>query len=161
MKLLPPQCVEEFNLKHDSLWKRQKAQLLKASCYMKTIARLLTFDPFGPLAPDSPCFPCHRRIWWEKRERQRRWEQEKEIVSDIKMETLYFNCHTIWLRVMLAIKTVNDSIVTVSLVHAPVSLPTSTPPQLKTPLPPGLGRALWMTLISLNSVCSNFPLIKE
>lgn len=57
MKLL-----EEFNLKHDSLWKRPKAQLLKALCNIKMIVWLLTFDPFGPLAPDSPCFPYYRRM---------------------------------------------------------------------------------------------------
>lgn len=69
MKLLQFQCVKDFTLKHDSLCKKQGAQLLKASRYIKMIIRLLTFDPFGPLAPDSPCFPYYRRIW--------RWTREK------------------------------------------------------------------------------------
>lgn len=49
------------------------------------------------------------------------------MISDIKMETLHFNCHNIWLYVMLAIKTLNINIITVSLVHSLVSLSTCIP----------------------------------
>ena len=63
--------VKEFDLKYDSLWQRQKAQLLKASCYIKMVTRLLTFDPFGPLVPDSPCFPYYRKYEDERRENAR------------------------------------------------------------------------------------------